>query len=100
MHRSLLLPYPVCRGLNKFNQQRRIALTEKKPNVITIDNVEYTEDQLTDQQKVMINHISDLDRKIRSAQFNLDQLNVGRDAFMAHLKASLAEEPVVEEVDE
>jgi uncharacterized protein YdeI (BOF family) len=52
-------------------------MTEKKPNVITIDNVEYTEDQLTDQQKVMINHIGDLDRKIRSAQFNLDQLNVG-----------------------
>ena len=71
-------------------------MTEKKPNVITIDNVEYTEDQLTDQQKVMINHIGDLDRKIRSAQFNLDQLQVGRDAFMNMLKTSLAEEPKVE----
>ena len=66
---------------------------------IVIDDKEYTEDQLTDQQKVMINHIGDLDRKIRSAQFNLDQLQVGRDAFMAHLKASLAEQPKVDEAE-
>jgi hypothetical protein len=62
---------------------------EKQTQTITIDDVEYTEDQLTDQQKVMINHIGDLDRKIRSTQFNLDQLNVGRAAFMNMLKASL-----------
>ena len=64
-------------------------MTEKQANVITINDKEYTEDQLTDQQKVMINHIGDLDRKIRSAQFNLDQLNVGRDAFMKMLNDSL-----------
>jgi hypothetical protein len=62
---------------------------EKQTQTITIDDVEYTEDQLTDQQKVMINHIGDLDRKIRSSQFNLDQLNVGRAAFMNMLKTSL-----------
>lgn len=60
--------------------------------VITINGTEYTEDQLTDQQKVMINHIGDLDRKIRSAQFNIDQLNVGREAFANMLTASLAEQ--------
>jgi uncharacterized protein YdeI (BOF family) len=52
-------------------------MAEKQTQTITIDDVSYTEDQLTDQQKVMINHIGDLDRKIRSTQFNLDQLNVG-----------------------
>jgi uncharacterized protein YdeI (BOF family) len=62
---------------------------EKQTQTITIDEVEYSEDQLTDQQKVMINHIGDLDRKIRSSQFNLDQLNVGRNAFMGMLKSSL-----------
>ena len=67
-------------------------MAEKQPNVITIDNVEYTEDQLTDQQKVLINHIGDLDRKIRSAQFNLDQLGVGRDAFVKMLKDSLEDD--------
>lgn len=64
-------------------------MAEKQPNVITINDIDYTEDQLSDQQKAMINHIADLDRKIRSAQFNLDQLTVGRDAFMQMLNASL-----------
>ena len=67
-------------------------MTEKKPNVIEINGTEYTEDQLTDQQKVIISHIADLDRKIRSTQFNLDQLTVGKDAFVNMLTASLANE--------
>jgi hypothetical protein len=62
---------------------------EKPKQTITINEVDYTEDQLTDQQKVIINHVADLDRKIRSAQFNLDQLTVGRDAFVNMLTASL-----------
>ena len=68
---------------------------EKTP--ITIDGVEYAEDDLTDEQKVMINHLLDLDRKIGSAQFNIDQLNVGRQAFMNMLKSSLEAEPETEE---
>ena len=68
---------------------------EKTP--ITIDGVEYAEDDVTDEQKVMINHLLDLDRKIGSAQFNIDQLNVGRQAFMNMLKSSLEAEPETEE---
>ena len=64
-------------------------MVEKKTNTITINGTEYTEDQLTDQQKVMVNHVSDLDRKIGSTQFNLDQLNVGREAFVNMLTQSL-----------
>ena len=64
-------------------------MTEKQTQVITINDKNYTEDQLNDQQKVMINHVADLDRKIRSAQFNLDQLTVGRQAFVDMLTASL-----------
>jgi len=67
-------------------------MSEKKTQTIVIDDVEYTEDQLTDEQKVLINHVADLDRKINSARFNLDQLQVGREAFMARLKASLETE--------
>ena len=67
-------------------------MTEKKPNVITINDKEYTEEQLTDDQKVLINHITDLDRKVGSTQFNLDQLQVGRKAFMSLLEASLETE--------
>ena len=64
---------------------------EDKKAVITIDDVDYTEDQLTDQQKGMINHINSLQQKIGSAQFNLDQLSVGKDAFVNMLKSSLEE---------
>ena len=66
-------------------------MAEKTPNVITINDIDYTEDQLTDRQKVIINHIGDLDRKIRSTQFNLDQLTVGRDAFVNMLTVSLTD---------
>jgi hypothetical protein len=69
-------------------------MVEKQTKTITINDKEYTEDQLTDQQKVMINHIGDLERKIGSTQFNLDQLTVGRDAFVKMLSDSL--EPVDE----
>ena len=64
-------------------------MTGENNQVITIDGTDYTEDQLTDQQKIIINHIGDLDRKIRSTQFNLDQLQVGRDAFVQMLNDTL-----------
>ena len=64
-------------------------MTGENNKVITIDDTDYTEDQLTDQQKIIINHIGDLDRKIRSTQFSLDQLQVGRDAFMKMLTDTL-----------
>jgi uncharacterized protein YdeI (BOF family) len=64
-------------------------MSEKKTASVTIDGKTYTEDQLTDQQKVMVNHVADLDRKIASARFNVDQLQVGRDAFFSMLKQEL-----------
>jgi len=69
-------------------------MAEKKPVTITINDREYTEDQLTDEQKVLINHVADLDRKLGSTRFNLDQLQVGRDAFMSMLTTSLNQETV------
>tara|TARA_R110000764_G_scaffold75702_2_gene152611 strand:+ start:1199 stop:1423 length:225 start_codon:yes stop_codon:yes gene_type:complete len=66
-------------------------MAEKQTKTIMINDVEYTEDQLTDQQKVIINHVADLDRKMGSAQFNLDQLQVGKQAFVDMLTKSLEE---------
>ena len=65
---------------------------EDKKAIITIDDQDYTEDQLSDAAKVCINHINSLDQKIASAQFNLMQLQVGRDAFIARLKGELEAE--------
>lgn len=67
-------------------------MTEKKTAVITINDKDYTEEQLTDEQKAIINHIRDLDRKVASAQFNLDQLVVGRQAFVELLNRSLTDQ--------
>lgn len=67
-------------------------MAEKQTRTITINDKEYSVEDLTDNQKALIAHIQDLDRKIRSAQFNLDQLNVGREAFANMLNASLTAE--------
>ena len=60
----------------------------KKP-AITIDEVEYLISDMTNEQQMMVNHIDDLSRKMASSQFNLDQLNVGKQAFVNMLKQSL-----------
>jgi hypothetical protein len=67
-------------------------MSEKKTQIITINGTDFTEDQLTDEQKIIISHIADLDRKIGSAKFNLDQLSVGREAFVNMLTKSLTEQ--------
>jgi len=59
---------------------------------ITIDGIDYEEDQLSDEAKGCINHLGSLDQKIASAQFNLTQLQVGRDAFMQRLKQELGKD--------
>jgi hypothetical protein len=69
---------------------------ESKKTPITIKDKDYFIEDLTEQQQMMVNHIADLDRKIRSTQFNLDQLTVGKDAFVNMLTASLATETETE----
>lgn len=64
-------------------------MAEKKTTPITIDDKEYTFEDMTQEQQVLVNHVIDLDRKMASTQFNLDQLRVGKDAFVGMLKASL-----------
>jgi hypothetical protein len=56
---------------------------------VTIDNVEYQFEDMTPEQQTLLNHVADLDRKLSSAKFNVDQLQVGRDAFFSLLKTAL-----------
>ena len=65
------------------------TMAESKKTPIVIDDVEYMFEDMTDEQKAIVNHLADLDRKINSTRFNLDQLSVGRDAFIKMLKAAL-----------
>ena len=62
---------------------------EKKTNPVTIDGVEYQFEDMTPEQQTLLNHVVDLERKLNSAKFNVDQLQVGRDAFFTMLKKSL-----------
>lgn len=72
-----------------------MAKKEKTP--ITINDKEYFIEDLTDEQKVLFNHVADLDRKIGNAAFNMDQLQIGRDAFANMLAASVEAEPAEDE---
>ena len=60
---------------------------EKTP--VTVDGVEYQFEDLTQEEQALFNHCVDLDRKIASSQFNLDQLMVGKQAFISRLQESL-----------
>ncbi|MDB4272446.1 hypothetical protein N9875_01325 [bacterium] len=71
---------------------------KEQPQKVTINDVDYNVDDLTQEQIAMVNHVADLDRKISSSQFNIDQLNVGRGAFMNMLTDSLKDE-VIEEAE-
>ena len=62
---------------------------EQPEQTVKIDDTEYKVDDLTEEQVALVNHVADLDRKISSSKFNLDQLNVGRRAFMDLLTGSL-----------
>ena len=64
---------------------------------IVIDGIEYQFEDMTDQQKVLVNHVADLDRKLGSARFNVDQMQVGRDAFFAMLKQALVKSEETQE---
>ena len=63
-----------------------------KEQIITLFDKEYKESELSDEQKVMINHVADLERKMQSSEFNLQQLRFGKQAFMDALQASVDKE--------
>ena len=72
-------------------------MSKNEKNLITVNDIEYDIEDFTDAQKAMLNHVQDLDRKLGNAQFNLDQLSVGREAFVKMLADSLEAEPAEDE---
>ena len=86
----------------KWGKGKHMANPKKeKDRVITIDDVDYKFDDMTDEAKMLVNHVGDLDNKIGGARFNLDQLSGGRDYFMEKLNKTLGHEaPEVAEVVE
>lgn len=75
-------------------------MAKNENKTITVNDVEHNVEDLTEQQIVMCNHIADLDKKLGNLIFNMDQLKVGREAFINMLAASLAEAENVEDAIE
>ena len=73
-----------------------MAKTEKQKSVVNIDDKEYDMDSFSDEQKAMVNHIVDLERKLQSSEFNLVQLRFGQQAFIDALRVSLGKEKIIE----
>ena len=70
---------------------------KEKPAVLTLDEKEYVIDEMTDDEKMLLNHINDMQGKINTNQFMRDQLEVGKEAFINKLRESLEADPVEEE---
>ena len=68
-----------------------MAKNKKKP-VLNLDDKEYIIEDMTDEEKMIVNHINDIQNKQNSNQFIADQLSVGKEAFIKMLRKSLAKE--------
>ena len=71
-----------------------MAKDEKK--TITVNDQTHNVDDLNEQQVAMVNHLQDLERKISNARFNVDQLSVGKEAFIRLLEESFNEPAAAE----
>ena len=69
-------------------------MENKKPQIVTIDGVKHDANNFNENQILLLNHCVDLDRKIGSTQFQLQQLQVGKDSFLKLLKDALAVQDV------
>ena len=69
---------------------------EDKP-VLNLDGKEYVIEDMTDEEKQMINHINDMQNKINANAFMREQLEVGKEAFIVRLRESLNAEEAEEE---
>jgi len=70
-------------------KEKEKSVKDQEIETLKIDDKEYDATSMSDEQKTMLNHVADLDRKIQGSEFNLVQLRFGRQAFIDGLKASL-----------
>ena len=71
-----------------------MAKTKKTP--FDLYDKDYFVEDLNEEQTILFQHIGDLERKSSQLLFNLDQLNVGKQAFIDKLHLSLIEPTLVQ----
>ena len=73
--------------------------TEKQQTVV-VNGEEHNVADLSQDQVVLLNHVADLESKIRQINFNLEQANGGRNYFMGLLTASFEAKAELETKEE
>tara|TARA_R100001143_G_C3255142_1_gene85262 strand:+ start:123 stop:359 length:237 start_codon:yes stop_codon:yes gene_type:complete len=77
-----------------------MAKKEKKQKpVLNLDDKEYVIEDMSDEQKQMINHINDMQNKLNTNAFMREQLEVGKEAFINMLRGALEAKEEPEEVE-
>ena len=65
-----------------------MAKTKKEEPMVNINGTEHKVSDLTEEQLTLVNHVADLENKMRSAKFNVEQLEGGHAHFMEQLNSS------------
>ena len=66
-----------------------MAKKQKEEPMVNIGGTEHKISDLTEEQVALVNHVADLENKMRSARFNVEQLEGGHAHFMTQLNDSL-----------
>jgi len=69
-----------------------MAKKQKEEPMVSIEGKEYKVSDLTQEQVEMVNHVADLENKLRTSQFNISQMQGGLKFFMDMLNESLEED--------
>ena len=64
---------------------------KEQGQTVVINGEEHNVADLSQEQVTLLNHVADLENKIRQISFNLDQAHGGRNHFMGLLTASFEE---------
>ena len=67
-------------------------MAKNKKTPFDLYDKKYNVEDLNKEQTILFQHIGDLERKSSQLLFNLDQLNVGKQAFIDKLNESLTKE--------
>ena len=65
-----------------------MAKKQKEEPMVNINGNEHKMSDLTEEQLALVNHVADLENKMRSARFNVEQLEGGHSHFMDKLNNS------------
>ncbi len=66
-----------------------MAKEQKEQPKINFDGKDYEFEDFNDEQKMMVAHINDIQKKLNTNAFVADQLNTGKAAYVEKLRESL-----------